>query len=394
MAAPAGSGGCDVADVVQVLSDLVAIPSINPMGRRSSGPEYLEGRVTDYLEAYFRRLKVDYRRTEVVAGRDNIVAEYRATASRRTLLWDVHQDTVPVEGMTIPPFEPRVLEGRLYGRGSCDVKASMAAMLAAFERLVVERPAGSASVYLACTVDEEYTHVGSSRLAEDGVAADLGIVAEPTRLDLVVAHKGAVRWKILTRGVACHSSAPERGVNAIYRMGEVLRVLQEHADELSRAEVDPWLGRPTLSVGRIEGGVSVNVVPDFCEIEIDRRLVRGEDPVEAPARLERILEAKLGSLEGVESTVPWVRMPTLTPGVPEEWLSLMEQVVLRETGRKPGRVGVPFGTDAGPLSEAGLPCVVLGPGDIAQAHTKDEWVELEQVRKAENVYYGIAQALE
>src|SRR5262249_24245409 len=155
----------------------------------------------------------------------NLLAWYEAPGSRRTILFDVHQDTVPTDGMTIPPYVPEIVDGRLFGRGSCDVKGSLAAMLAAFARLVRERPAGSASVLLACTVDEESRHTGSSRLAATDHGAELAIVAEPTLLNLVHCHKGPLRWKVRTRGRACHSSTPHLGVNAIYRMGPVLGAL-------------------------------------------------------------------------------------------------------------------------------------------------------------------------
>ena len=254
-------------------------------GGRSSGEGFLETRLTDYLEEWFRGLGVECRRQAVSPGRDNVLAWYGAPGSRRTILFDVHQDTVPTDGMTIPPFEPTIAGGRLFGRGSCDVKGSMAAMLAAFARLVRERPAGSASVLLACTVDEEFTHTGSSHLAESGHGAELAVVAEPTSLNLVHCHKGALRWKIRTRGLACHSSTPHQGVNAIYRMGHVLQALESFAGTLSRAAGHPILGPPSLSVGRIEGGQSVNIVPDWCEIEVDRRLLPGE---EAACCLEEI----------------------------------------------------------------------------------------------------------
>src|SRR5205807_8828527 len=138
-----------------------------------------------------------------------------APGSRRTILLDAHQDTVPADGMTIEPFSPVIEGSRLYGRGACDIKGGMAAMLAAFARLVRERPAGSASVVMACTVDEEFTHLGSSHLSESDHGAAFAVVAEPTRLQIVNCHKGAVRWKIKTRGVACHSSTPGLGDNAI-----------------------------------------------------------------------------------------------------------------------------------------------------------------------------------
>src|SRR5271167_1410298 len=181
--------------VTRLLSDLVSIPSVNPMGRNLTGPEYFETQLASYLEDWFRELGIRCERQPVAPGRDNLLAWYMAPDARRLILYDVHQDTVPADGMTIPPFVPAISQGRLSGRGACDVKGSMAAMLAAFARLVKERPRGSASVLLACTVDEEFTHIGSSRLAETPHGAELAIVAEPTLLDLVHCHKGALRWK-------------------------------------------------------------------------------------------------------------------------------------------------------------------------------------------------------
>ncbi len=379
-------------EVTRLLSDLVAIPSVNPMGRPATGPEFLESRLTDYLEAWLGELGVRHERQPVAPGRDNLLAWYDAPRSRRRLLFDVHQDTVPVDGMTIAPFEPVIRDGRLFGRGSCDVKGSMAAMLTTFARLVRERPAGSASVLLACTVDEEFTHMGSSRLAETAHGADLAIVAEPTRLDLVQSHKGVVRWKIRARGRACHSSTPHLGDNAIYRMARVLAILERYADELARSIPDPILGPPTLSVGRIEGGQSVNVVPDWCEIEVDRRLIPGEESAECIHRVRELLDLDPGMAASIDVGAPGVDMPPLQARA-GAWIAPVAGAIETATGRAPKVTGVPFGTDAGPLSEEGTPCVVFGAGDIAQAHTRDEWVELEQVRRAALAYYQIAAEL-
>jgi acetylornithine deacetylase len=381
--------------VTRLLADLVAIPSVNPMGRPLSGPGYLESGMTDYLERWLGGLGVPVERQTVDPGRDNLIARFESPGATRTILFDVHQDTVPVEGMTIPPFTPTVEGGRLYGRGACDVKAGMAAMLAAFARLVRERPAGAASVVLACTVDEEFTHTGSSRLAATPHGAALAVVAEPTRLQIVNCHKGAVRWKVRTQGVACHSSTPNLGVNAIYRMAEVVSALARHADDLARAEPHPVLGPPSLSVGRIEGGQSVNVVPDLCEIEVDRRVIPGERPADCMGSTEAALRERLGSLDGIEFLPAWVKMPPLSPESTAAggWVEAVGRAVARVTGSRPSVSGVPYGTDAGPLSERGLPCLVFGPGDIAQAHTKDEWVDLDQVRQAADAYFEIAREL-
>jgi acetylornithine deacetylase len=381
-----------VDELTRLLSDLVSIPSVNPMGRALSGPDYLETRLSGRLEGWFRERGIEVRREPAAPGRDNLLARYDAPGARRTLLFDVHQDTVPTDGMTIPPFEPRVEGGRLYGRGACDVKGSMAAMLLAFERLIRERPGGSASVVLACTVDEEFTHIGSSLLAETQQGIDLAVVAEPTRLDVVHCHKGATRWKIRTRGVACHSSTPARGDNAIYRMARVVSALADHAAELDRATPHPILGSPSLSVGRIEGGQSVNIVPDACVVEIDRRMIPGETSAGCMDRVRAFLADRLGNLDEVEFGAPWVRMPALDTPI-GDWMGPLSDAVKAATGRKPELIGVPFGTDAGPLGAAGIPAVVFGPGDIAQAHTRDEWIELDQVRMAAEAYYRIACAL-
>ena len=378
--------------LTRLLADLVAIPSVNPMGRSGLGSESPEGRMSNYLVDWFHRLGVTVERKSIAPGRDNLLARYDAPGSRRTVLFDAHQDTVPVDAMTIEPFHPDVVGDRLYGRGSCDVKGGMTAMLLAFERLVKERPARSASVLMACTVDEEFTHIGSSDLATSRHGADLAIVAEPTKLNLVDCHKGAVRWKILVKGLACHSSTPHLGKNAIYRMAQVVNQLAAYAASLSDKTPDQVLGSPTLSVGRIEGGQSVNVVPDWCLVEIDRRVIPGEVLADCPIEVESFLRNRLGDISDLEFLPPWVRMPALSPRGcgSEPWREPVLNAIERATGRRPEVIGVPFGTDAGPLSEAGLPCFVFGPGDIAQAHTKDEWIELDQVRTAVDAYYHVA----
>jgi len=377
--------------ITKLLAELVAIPSVNPMGA-AVGPEHFEAGMSAYLEPYLRALGVRVERVPILPGRDNILAYYDAPDARRTVLLSAHQDTVSVAGMTIGPFTPTVEGGRLHGRGSCDVKGGMASMLSAFARLVRERPAGSASVVMACTVDEEYTHKGSSALASIPGLADLAIVAEPTMLQVVDTHKGAVRWKVRTEGTACHSSTPDRGDNAIYRMAKVVTALEAFSDHLASRSSDPVLGPPSLSVGRIEGGQAVNIVPDWCEVEVDRRLIPGEDPALVADEVEAFLRGR-GLGERVRHLPPWVNMPSLARrDAADPWLRLVVEAIGKVRGRLPEVVGVPFGTDAGPLGASGMPSFVLGPGDIAQAHTKDEWIEVDQLEPASEIYYEIARA--
>src|SRR5437762_7697924 len=243
-------------DVVQLLSDLVRIPSVNPMGRSGSEDIYYEHRVTGHLEGLFRGLRLPVERHTVAPLRDNIVTRVEGDVpperGGKIIMLEAHQDTVPVDGMTIEPFTPKLEAGRLYGRGSCDIKGGMSAMITAVARLAKEKPRGRPTVVLVCTVNEEHGFTGASHWAttyfgrppdsghgpekvppagRSGLlprVPDAAIVAEPTKLNVVVAHKGASRWRCTARGVATHSSQPHLGDYAIYRMARALSVLQEY----------------------------------------------------------------------------------------------------------------------------------------------------------------------
>lgn len=383
-------------DPLALLRDLIAIPSVNPMGRELSGPEFFESRLSDWLERFFDGLGVSHERIEVVPGRDNVIARWDSPGSASTIVLDAHQDTVPVDGMTIPPFEPVERDGRLFGRGACDVKGGLAAMLAAFARLVREQPRGAASVVMSCTCDEESTSLGVNDLVtlwRDGrkrssllrETPDAAVVAEPTDLHVVVAHRGATRWKVRTRGKACHSSDPSRGVNAIYRMAQVVECLEEYAAELpERVAPHPLCGPATLSVGRIEGGISVNTVPDECTIEIDRRVVPGEDGRVVMADVECCLREQLDF--EFEMLPPWLVGETLSDERNSELADRLLACVASVAGPRQ-KVGVPYGTHASRFAAAGVPAVVFGPGSIAQAHTKDEWISIAELRQAAEIYY-------
>jgi acetylornithine deacetylase len=270
----------------------------------------------------------------------------------------------------------------------------MAAMLAAFARLVREKPARSARVILACCVDEEFTFLGVQRLVKDDLRGPRGgpigaVVAEPTCLNIVHAHKGAVRWHLRTSGRSCHSSRPEQGVNAIYHMATLLRLVERFAGELRARPSHPLLGPATLSVGRIEGGTSVNTVPDFCQVEIDRRTLPGEATLTVPAELLAYLQQHAPKEIAFSQSDPWLSCPALGQEGSEGLVRRLGTAIDAVCGRH--RVeAVPYGTDASTLADAGIASVVFGPGDIAQAHTCDEWIELAQVEAASEILYRLA----
>jgi acetylornithine deacetylase len=391
-----------MSDTAATLADLVRRPSVNPMGRDVSGPEYLEGRITDYLVQRFTAADIPWARQAVAPGRDNVVARLEGTVpGAPVLLWDAHQDTVPAEGMTVEPFTPLVREGRLYGRGSCDVKGGMAAMLVALDRLRASALPRRATVVFAATINEEFGFTGARALARlwgtaaatavDGPAQALlaarpvaAIVAEPTGLDLVMQHKGAVRWRIRVRGRACHSACPEQGVNAIYPAGRAILALEQLAAELLRRHADHPCGAPTLNLGTIRGGAGVNLVPDLTVLEVERRVVPGESPVAARDEVIARVAAACGAAD-VEHDPPFLESAGLPDAAADPtaapWIDALAAAA-RAGGAAARRTAARYGTNASVFAEAGVPSVVFGPGSIAQAHTADEWIELAQVDAA------------
>ena len=196
-------------ELQSLLADLVAIPSMNPMGLHGLGEGFGEGDMADYVEAFLRKHHIPCERQTVLPGRDNVVARLDG-ANKNAIVLEAHMDTVLGENMSIEPFAPTIKDGCLYGRGSCDTKASLAAMLMAV-KAAAERGSLSRSVCLAATVDEEFQFTGVKKFIELGARAEMAVVGEPTQLDVVVAHKGVLRWEIETTGRSAHSSTPELG---------------------------------------------------------------------------------------------------------------------------------------------------------------------------------------
>ncbi len=439
-------------DPVELLQQLVRIPSVNPMqmptsegppaGPEAAGPDagrpnrtepvslspkgsepadgfseniYGEGRVTDFLEQCCRQFGLEVFRQPVLPGRENLIVRLLGHPAPeqggQILLWDAHQDTVPPGGMPAP-FDAPIRQGRLYGRGACDVKGGLSAMLTALARLASEEASprsGSASapgepvsrptVYLAATVDEEHGMSGARavcQLWETGAGGifprrpDAAIVAEPTDLQIVVAHKGVIRWRCHSLGQACHSSRPHEGRNAIYLMAELLQALQQYATQIvPQLGWHPLCGSASLSVGRIYGGQSVNIVPDRCTIEIDRRLLPSESAEQAWQHCWKYLVGRLSQPDRLEMEPPWPPIPGLSDESNGPLAEKLSAVVAKVTGQPCQRLGADYTTNAAFYAQAGVPTVVFGPGSIQQAHTADEWIALEQLHQAAEVFYRL-----
>ncbi len=355
--------------------DLVAIPSVNPMGTGASGPLYSERAVAEYVQAFLRTLGMD----SEIWGEDethpNLTAELQC-GSPATVLLEAHMDTVSHENMSIDPFDPVILDGRLYGRGSCDTKASLAAYLYALHQVCTGSRRPSLNVILAAVHDEEYTFGGARELLRRGVAADFAVAGEPTGLDIVYAHKGVCRFFVTTRGAAAHAAVPWLGSNAIHRMSEVLSSLAACADALA-LRPHPHLGPATLNVGRILGGDTVNTVPSWCRIEVDRRLLPGESFSDVRQGLAELLASRSDvTIEDAYLDVPAVYTdPAATP-------CRQLLAACRGAGFEPTFATAHYATDASILSTAGMATLVFGPGSVEVAHGARECVPVADIEAA------------
>ena len=379
-----------VQDAARLLADLVAIESINPY---FPGGEQGEGRVASFVADYCAEAGLAVSRQSILPGRENVVAELAVPGATSTLLFDCHLDTVSLDQMGAAGLRPEIRDGMMTGRGSCDDKASLAAMLVALSQLA-DRPTGLRSnVTFLGSVDEEYLMRGAQGFAQSGRQIDGAIVGEPTNLEIVVAHKGFLRWKLHTIGKSAHSSNPHLGDNAIYQMAGLIGLLRPALDALVRTRAHPLAGEATWSIGKISGGSSVNIVPDRCTIEIDRRLIPGETGSGALAEIDAILDQIRNAHPemNIEREIPFGDVAGIDTPIDSPVVRAAEVAIRRFRGDA-SIVGVAYGTNASKFAEVGIPCIVLGPGDIQQAHTANEFVAIDQVLLAAQIYEAVARA--
>lgn len=367
----------DLSPSIRHLRDLVAIPSVNPMGREDIPAEITgEQAVAEHVAAELSRLGMD---ATLVgrAGRTSVVAEATVGPAAETLLVASHLDTVPVDGMEIDPFDP-VIEGeRLLGRGSCDTKAGMAALLEALER-VLDRGRLKRNVIVVGEADEELGSIGVS-----DVLAHLGdrrpdwvLATEPTDLRLINAHKGVVHARVCARGRACHSSAPDAGSNAIVTLARAILAIEEDA-RIFLERPHAQLGPATLSIGIVRGGQAPNIVPDEAQIWVDRRTLPGETPESVRGELQESLTRAGVAADVVVEACSEEKPPLET--AEDAIATLATADALESVGLSGQCEHVAFGTDAGLFARVGIPGVVLGPGSISVAHTSREFVPIAEV---------------
>jgi len=361
------------ANVVELLQALIRIPSVNPdggPGQATTG----EAACAEFVGDFLRRAGAHVELEPVFPGRPNVVGLFPSNApGKKRVVFAPHLDTVSVEGMTIDPFAAELRDGKIWGRGASDTKGPMAAMLWALWELRERIPAFAYEVCFAGLMGEEAGQYGSKAFAKR-YQADFAVIGEPTELGIVHTHKGSTWLHLTTRGHASHSSAPDRGVNAIYKMLDALRALREQVIPRFAAMSDPILGAPTVSVGTIRGGNKVNIVPDLCEASVDFRTIPAQD---TPGYLEGIVEELRKACPDLEAN--WQQARPLWTDPAHPLVAALEQA-----GGKP--CGAPWFCDAAVLATAGIPAVAVGPGSIAQAHTKDEWIAVDALQGGVEFY--------
>ena len=370
-----------MSSVIDTLASLVRINSVNP----AYGDGGTEDNVVPFIQEFFATRGIETFTQEVFPGRHNVIARLPGRSTKRIVL-EAHMDTVSIKGMSIPPFDPVIKDGRLHGRGSVDDKAGLAAMMHAVASLKEDGITPPCEVWMAAVVDEEFSFRGVVKLCE-GLQADASIVAEPTEMRAVIASKGVLRWRVIVRGKAAHSSKPHLGVNAITNMSRLVLALEAENARLA-ARTHPLLGPGTLNVGVIHGGVQVNFVPDQCAIEIDQRLLPGESAVAALARCHQVIDELARQTPGFEAFIedPPLLVDEALDTPPEASTVQIARQVLRTLGLNDEPCGVPFGSDASKLSRAGIPTIVFGPGSIDQAHAANEFVPIDEVITATEFY--------
>jgi acetylornithine deacetylase/succinyl-diaminopimelate desuccinylase-like protein len=354
--------------VVELLQDLIRIPSVNPHG--DPGTDGVgEARLAEYLADFLRGLDAETELREVLPGRPNVIARWPGDRpGKPRVLFAPHTDTVSVGGMSIDPFCGELRDGKVWGRGASDTKGPMASMLWAIKEARERLPALGHEIWFAGLVSEEAEQHGSRALAAQEWF-DFVIAAEPTGLEVVHAHKGSAFFNLRTTGLAGHASRPDLGSNAIDKMLDVLAVIRtEFAAEFAQQR-DPVMGSSTLSIGTIRGGTKTNIIPDFCEASVDMRF--------APAHYQpNLIQRFRERLEQVCPDVEVTAMPA-PPLYTDPSHPLIRK--LGECGAPP--VGAPWFCDACFFAERGMPAVALGPGTIAQAHTKDEHIAVADLEK-------------
>ena len=373
-------------DALALARALVAVDSRNPALAPGAPGELPVARVlADVLRAWDFRVEI----VDAAPGRPNVIARVGREGAP-SLMFNGHLDTVGIDGMTHAPFEPRIADGRLYGRGAADMKSGVAAMCAAAVRAA---DAGlDAELVITAVADEEWESIGTRALVASGVRADAAVVTEPTRLAIAPAHKGFAWIEVTVHGRAAHGSRHDVGVDAIRHTGLLLAELDRLDAETLPRRTHPLLGRGSLHASLIAGGIGMSTYPDRCSLKLERRTIPGTTAEDARREVEeacaRVRASRREFSADVELT--FAQNPS-DVAVDAPVVRALVRAAEAE-GATAVVEGASYWSDAAILNEAGIPAVCFGPGDIALAHGAEEWLPVAELERATRVLERLAGA--
>ena len=377
-------------EAAELLSGLVSIPSMNPafMADGSGG----EAGLADFVESQLQDLGMETMQHTVLPGRPNVFGRLRVPNSQGLLLFECHMDTVGIDTWGPEALEPRLDGSTLHGRGSCDAKGCMAGMLMAIGELAKNPEELAVDIGLLGVVDEEYRFRGILGFIEQDIQVTAAVIGEPTKLELVTATKGAVRITLQTKGRPAHSSQPHKGNNAIYQMVDVIHNLRETLDPRFAARSHPLVGYPTWAIGIIHGGHAANVIPETCQVVVDRRIIPGETSEGAIQEFEDAMQELAADKPDLHPSVASRDLLDWPLDTAEDEAIVQAAMRALQAHDLPSQPqGVTYGTDASKLQvKQDVPCIVYGPGDIGFAHTDHERIDLTEVVQSADVYAQIA----
>lgn len=369
---------------IRFLCELVAIDSVNPSLVPGGAGE------AEIAQAAAHRMRLsglDVQIEEIVKGRPNVVGVLEGRSQGPALMFCGHLDTVGVIGMT-EPFNPIERDGKLYGRGTQDMKGGLAAMISAAESIAKSGGLKSGRLIVAGVIDEEYKSLGADALVKSW-RADAAVITEPTDMIIGIGHKGYQWVEVETKGRAAHGSRPAEGRDAILRMGRVLARLESLSRQLQSKRAHPVLGTASLHTSLIEGGRELSTYPDHCSLQMERRTIVGEPEDTALREVEEILDSLKQEDEEFEATARMLFGQPPYEAPREHALPRLLEDAMSKLGSKTSRSGMTFWTDAAILGRAGIPTVIFGPGG-AGLHGLNEYVIVEEVVICRNALIELA----
>ncbi|MFX3617378.1 MAG: M20 family metallopeptidase [Sporolactobacillus sp.] len=367
---------------LELLKDMVRIPSYNPPGNERLLAEYIRTIMTESgCETIIQ---------ETEGGRPNVIARLRGNGHRGTILFNTHMDVVPAgKGWKTDPLKLTIKDNKAFGRGVMDAKGPLASMMAAFEALAKSGEKLDHDIVLVAVSDEEGASIGAHHLPPS-LTGEFAIVGESTNGNLALSHRGSLRPVLVAEGVTAHSARPELGVNAINIMARVLTALEDYAKNIVEKRIHPYSGQATLTTTVIQGGLKESMVPDRCEAVIDRRLIPGESK-------EAAMEEMMGVIDQIPEVKGKVHIERFLPttgdaseiSADHPAVSIVKQAITRVYGKEPKYSGLTCNCDMSHFMDSGIPTIIYGPGDFIAAHIANEWIDLSELEKATWTYASI-----